>query len=236
MFEIRSNEPERIDTGDYTEEEYKTFLSEIRFINRWIGDRWALQKTLLKEIGDSNFQEFSVLDVGAGSGELLTEIALFARKTNRRAKLVGLDLNPLSAQSVASEGQRFDEIESVQGNALSLPFPDSTFDYAICSLFTHHFTDDGVVEILKEMKRVSRRRIFVIDLHRDRNAYFWYRVFCVVFRISEMVRHDGLLSITKGFRKAELYEMASAARLESPKVIEVFPARVVLMSKSVRAF
>ena len=50
MFEHRSSEPERIDTGDYTEEEYKTFLREIRFINRWIGDRWALRKSLLKKI------------------------------------------------------------------------------------------------------------------------------------------------------------------------------------------
>src|SRR5436309_297734 len=52
VFEQRSHEPERIDTGDYTEEEYKTFLREIRFINRWIGDRWALQKTLLKKIDE----------------------------------------------------------------------------------------------------------------------------------------------------------------------------------------
>ena len=52
MFETRSNEPERIDTGDYTDEEYKTFLREIRFINRWIGDRWALRRSLLKKIDE----------------------------------------------------------------------------------------------------------------------------------------------------------------------------------------
>lgn len=231
MFETRSNEPERIDIGDYTEEEYRTFLREIRFINRWIGDRRALQKSLLKEIDKSDLPEFSVLDIGAGSGELLKETALFARKTKRKAKLVGLDLNLLSAESIASEGDRFAEIKSVRGDALSLPFPDSSFDYSICSLFTHHFTDEGVVDILEEMKRVSRRSIFVIDLHRDRNAYFWYKVFCAVFRISELVRHDGLLSITKGFQPNELANLGRLAELENIATGTSFPGRVTLTAR-----
>ena len=67
VFETRSNELERIDTGDYTDEEYKTFLREIRFINRWIGDRWALRRSLLKRLEKLDLSEFSVLDVGAGS-------------------------------------------------------------------------------------------------------------------------------------------------------------------------
>jgi ubiquinone/menaquinone biosynthesis C-methylase UbiE len=231
VFEIRSNEPERIDTGDYTEEEYRTFLREIRFINRWIGDRWALKKTLLKEIEESGVSEFSVLDVGAGSGELLKEIALFARKANRKARLVGLDLNPLSAESIGSEGERFREINSIQGDALNLPFPDDIFDYAICSLFTHHFTDDGVVNILQEMKRVSRRGIIVIDLERDRNAYFWYKVFCAAFRISELVRHDGLLSITKGFQPDELSKLGRSAELDNVVTGKSFPGRVTLTAR-----
>src|SRR3982751_2746687 len=143
VFETRSREPERIDTGDYTDEEYKTFLREIRFINRWIGDRWALQKTLLKKIEELDPAKVSVLDVGAGSGELLKEIALFARRRKSRTFLTGLDLNKLSAESVANEGDNFDEINAVRGDALNLPFDDNSFDFAICSLFTHHFADDG---------------------------------------------------------------------------------------------
>jgi ubiquinone/menaquinone biosynthesis C-methylase UbiE len=46
------------------------------------------------------------------------------------------------------------EISSVRGDALELPFSDSQFDYVICSLFTHHFVDEQVVQILREMSRV----------------------------------------------------------------------------------
>lgn len=228
MFETRSNEPERIDTGDYTEEEYRTFLREIRFINRWIGDRWALQKSLLKTIDGLRLNDFSVLDVGAGSGEILTEIAGFARRVNSRAFLVGLDLNEMATESIAAERKNYSEINSVRGDALDLPFSDGSFDFAICSLFTHHFTDDGVVEIMSEMKRVSRRGIFVIDLHREPGAYRMYKIFCAVFRISKLVRDDGLLSIKKSFQPGELAKLAERAGFIDVDATTVFPARVVI--------
>ena len=228
MFETRSNEPERIDTGDYTDEEYKTFLREIRFINRWIGDRWALRKSLLKKIAELDLDKFSVLDVGAGSGEILKEIALYARRRKANAFLVGLDLNELSARSVAEEGKAFSEINSVRGDALRLPFADGAFDFAICSLFTHHFTDDGVIDVMREMNRVASRGVYVIDLHREQGAYRMYKIFCAVFRISKLVRDDGLLSIKKGFQPDELSQLAKRAGFTDVTAQTVIPARVVV--------
>lgn len=228
MFETRSNEPERIDTGDYTDEEYKTFLREIRFINRWIGDRWALRKSLLRKIAELDLKDFSVLDVGAGSGEILKEIALFSRQRKTQALLVGLDLNELSAQSIAKERNSITEMNSVRGDALHLPFIDDAFDFAICSLFTHHFTDEGVVEVLAEMRRVARRAVFIIDLHREVGAYRLYRLFCAVFRISKLVRDDGLLSIKKGFQPEELAKLTERAGFTNVSAQTVIPARVVI--------
>lgn len=228
VFGTRSNEPERIDTGDYTEEEYRIFLREIRFINRWIGDGWALKKTLLRTIKQLGLNEFSVLDVGAGSGEILTEIAGFARERDVRTFLVGLDLNALAAESIAYESKRFSEINAVRGDALRLPFKNRAFDFAICSLFTHHFTDDGVVDILKEMGRVSSHGVYVIDLHRERGAYRMFKLFCTIFRISKLVREDGLLSIKKGFQPEELRELTQRAGFANAKTTTVFPARVVV--------
>ncbi len=230
MFKTRSYKLERIDTGDYTPEEYERFLREIRFINRFLGDVWALEKTLLREIEKSNLQEFSVLDVGAGSGEFLRVIAKFARKQTRESNLYGLELNARSAGSILEESKEFPQIKSVRGDAFVLPFADESFDFAICSLFTHHFTDENVVRILKEMRRVSRRKIYVIDLHRNENAYRAYKIFCAIFRISPLVREDGLLSIKRSFVQPELEKLAAEAELKSISVSEHFPARLVLQA------
>lgn len=231
MFKERSYQPERLDTGDYTTAEYDVCLSELRFINRWIGDIYALKSTLLQQIEIEDLKEFSVLDVGAGSGELLREIAKFSRKRIRKAKLFGLEYNELSANSIVSESKEFSEISSIRGNGFSLPFADNSFDYIICSLFTHHFTDEDVVKLFAEMKRVSIRGIFVIDLHRHPIAYGLYKAFCVAFRISNLVREDGSLSVLRGFKPNELMALAEKANLENASVTKHFPFRLVLSAR-----
>ena len=234
MFETRSYELERIDTGDYTPEEYERFLREIRFINRFLGDVFALKKTLLREIEKTNLREFSVLDVGAGSGELLRVIAKSARNQKRKPNLFGLELNARAACAILEESKSFAEIKAVRGDALSLPFADNAFDFTICSLFTHHFTDENVVKILKEMSRVSRRRIYIIDLHRNETAYRFYKIFCRVFRISPLVREDGSLSILRSFVPQELEKLAAKANLTEISVTKHFPSRLVLQSDTSR--
>jgi ubiquinone/menaquinone biosynthesis C-methylase UbiE len=225
VFEKRSTDLERIDTGDYTPAEYERFLEEIRFINRFTGDLRTLKKTLFTEIERADLDEFSVLDVGAGSGELLGAVAGYARKAGKKAMLTGLDLNAISAESIRRESS---EISAVRGDALRLPFEDGAFDYAICSLFTHHLTDEVAVHVLKEMKRVSRRSVFAIDLHRHPIAYALYKVFCVVFRISPLVRQDGSLSILRSFKPGELLELAKKAGIENAAVERHFIYRLVL--------
>ena len=232
MFKTRSHQLERIDTGDYTPAEYDQFLREISLVNRFAGDNWTLRKTLLREIERENLKAFSVLDVGAGSGELLRTIAKFARKQNRKASLFGLELNARSAAAILEESKNFMEICAVRGDALCLPFADNAFDYAICSLFTHHFTDENIGQILDEMARVSRRKIFVIDLHRHRVAYFFYTTVGKIFLRGSLVRQDGALSILRSFKPSELEKLGHKANLAEISVARHFPFRLVLQAKA----
>jgi ubiquinone/menaquinone biosynthesis C-methylase UbiE len=227
-FKQRSYELEDIDTGNYTPEEYEDCISELQLVNRWMGDAHALKQTLLKDVEQNALTEFSVLDVGAGSGELLRVAASWAKETARRSKGVGLELNERSAQAILEESEAFPEITSVRGDALRLPFGDAEFDYVMCSLFTHHFVDEQVVHVLREMNRVARRRIFVIDLHRDPVPYFFYTTLGKLVLKNRLLRHDGALSILRSFKAHELLNLGRAAGLRHAAVERHFPARLVL--------
>jgi ubiquinone/menaquinone biosynthesis C-methylase UbiE len=231
VFKTRSLELEFIDTGDYTPEEYAGFMREIRLVNRFAGDAWALRKTLLKDIEREDLKEFSVLDVGAGSGELLRVIANFARKQGRQSELYGLDYNQISARTIREESKDYDEIYSVRGDALNLPFQDNAFDYAICSLFTHHLKDEMIVATLCEMNRVARRRVYVIDLHRHPVAYYFYITVGKIFLHNRLVRHDGALSILRSFKPSELENLARQAGFKNFSVTRHFPYRLVLENR-----
>src|SRR5687768_9900607 len=119
-FTKRSNELEHLDKGDYTPEEYEGCLVELRRINTWLGDTRALSQTLLAEVEQLDLKSFSVLDVGAGSGELLRAAARWARKTNRTGKFVGVELNARSARAIAEESHQLLEISAVQADGFQL--------------------------------------------------------------------------------------------------------------------
>ena len=230
--ERHSYELEHLDKGDYTPEEYEGCIVELQRVNRFLGDTRALARSLFPEIERAGLAKFAVLDVGAGSGELLRATALWARETKRRAHLTGLEINARSARAILEESKMYAaEISSVRGDALCLPFAENKFDYVICSLFTHHFVDEDVVRILKEMSRVARRKLFVIDLHRHPLAYYLYITLGKVFLHNRLIREDGALSILRSFRPHELAELAQRADLQEINVRRRFPFRLVLSGR-----
>lgn len=227
-FRQRSLEPENLDKGTYTPEEYEGCLVELRRINEWLGDANALRDSLLKEIARADLASFSVLDVGAGSGELLRVTAEWAREAKRKARLVGLELNERSARAILDESGAFPEISSMRADGFRLPFADNSFDYAIQSLTLHHFDNQGATKILREMARVAARGIFVIDLHRNPIAYFFYTTVGHLFLHNRLIREDGALSILKGWTPEELEWIARQAGLPNARVGKHFPSRLVL--------
>jgi len=231
-FKQRSYELEHLDKGDYTPEEYEGCIVELQRVNRWLGDTRALRNCLLRDIEVEQLQSFSVLDVGAGSGELLRVIAEWASQTSRQTRLVGLELNERSAREIIDGSQQYSNISSVRGDAFRLPFSEGQFEYVMCSLFTHHFRDPQVVKLLQEMARVARRRIFVIDLHRNVVAYTFYTTIAKLFLHNRLIREDGALSILRSFTPEEFRRIGEKAELKNVRVEEHFPSRLVLSAEA----
>lgn len=84
----------------------------------------------------------SVVDVGCGTGTFL------ARDPQRR---VGVDINPENVEYCRERG-----LNAQVGSALELPFPDNSFDGAMCSHLLQVFTPSEAVTVLKELGRVVR--------------------------------------------------------------------------------
>jgi len=75
----RSNQPELIDGSDYSRDEYVASLGDLRWVNRSLGGRRALEKyffPMLKKYAGS--RPLRILDVGTGSGDLPIEIVKWA--------------------------------------------------------------------------------------------------------------------------------------------------------------
>jgi len=165
-------------------------LRDIARINRWFGGHRTLLK-LLKEFVEPADQ-FSILDVGAASGDMGKCIM----KRYPNAKVVSLDRRQIHLKRAHPS--------KVAADAFALPFANGAFDFVMCSFFLHHFPDSQAIDLLKEMSRLARRALVVLDLERHPFAYWFLPLTRILFDWSDLTVHDGCISVEAAFTRQEL--------------------------------
>jgi len=213
----RAGGEERMDRADLDAEELRDALGFLRFLNRWLLGARASIGALRPLLAGRD--ALTLLDAGTGGGEVAAAMARFAARRGLRLRPLGLDLHPLTVRS----GEPFPR---VRADARRLPFPDRSVDVVHASLFLHHLSDAGAVQALREMARVARVGLVVNDLRRGRRAYAWAWLL-TRFR-HPGVRHDALLSVLRGFTRAEVLGLAARAGLAPVDYVPRFGHRFAL--------
>ena len=163
----------------------------------------------------------TLLDVGTGLADIPAAISRLARTRGASVMTIGLD-------------EAFDLLKTasghlttaMRGSALSLPFRDHSVDVVMCSQLLHHFADEDLARIIRELDRVARRRVVIADLRRSRIAAagFWLASFPLGFH--PVTRHDGVVSVFRGFTAAELRRTISSATGVEPDIAHRFGFRL----------
>jgi SAM-dependent methyltransferase len=155
----------------------------------------------------------TLLDVGTGLGDIPCRVRALARQNGLELTTVGMDaaleLARASRQSVSL---------AVCGDALHLPFADRSFDVVMCSQLLHHFFDADSAQLLREMDRVARIRVVVSDLRRSWIAAVGLWLFSFPLGFHAVSRHDGVVSVLRGFTRAELADTVKRAIARTPVV------------------
>ncbi len=187
--------PESLDTAE--SEVAEANLRDLVRINSCLGGYRVLRSVLRPLVGAA--EAFSVLDVGAASGD--TSIAI--RRAYPASTVVSLDRRALHLRRALPP--------RVAADALQLPFRERSFDFVTCSLFLHHFDDASVVHLIASLRRIARRALIAIDLERHPLAYYFLPATRWLFGWHPMTVQDGRISVGASFRAQELLELARAA-------------------------
>jgi SAM-dependent methyltransferase len=201
-------------------------LADLAWMNRWLGGSATVLHQLDKVLAGFGRSELTVLDVGAGGGDILATLARWSAGRGLKFQGVALDLAPITA-AIALENLRSwglsNRIHVVRATGARLPFGDRCFDVTLSSTFLHHLDGERAVSVLAEMARVSDWGAVVSDLRRGYAGYLaslalartvWWR--------HPYTRHDGPASMKAAFSLAEARHLAERAGLAG--VVEAQPA------------
>jgi SAM-dependent methyltransferase len=150
--------------------------------------------------------ELTLLDVGTGAGDIPRRAERSARSRGVRLVTIGLD-----ASETLALATRPSLAAGIRGDAMDLPVADRSVDIAICSQVLHHFPDDQAVRVIRELDRVARVRVIVSDIRRSWMAAGGIWVASFPLRFHPVSRHDGVVSVMRGFTPGELAELVIAA-------------------------
>jgi 2-polyprenyl-3-methyl-5-hydroxy-6-metoxy-1,4-benzoquinol methylase len=162
-----------------------------------------------------------LLDVGTGLGDIPEHAREEAAQQGITLHTVGLEATPeLAGLSRARAGL------AICADARRLPFANQSVDIVTCSQVLHHFFGTESGEVLAELNRVGRRLVVVSDLRRSRLAAAGIWLSSFALRFHPVSRHDGVVSVMRGFRGRELRTMVAEAIGHEPAVRHHFGYRV----------
>ncbi|MCS6805616.1 MAG: methyltransferase domain-containing protein [Acidobacteriota bacterium] len=228
-FSQRSAESEIMDGTDFSEEEIRGAYDDLQRVNRFLGGTRALLRHALPLIERLATRPVSVLDLGSGSADIPRALVQAARHKRIPIHIVALDANPHAIRAATEQLEQFPEIDVVQADALRWPFPDGSFDLVIASEFLHHLSDEDAVWLLRHARRLARVALLINDLRRHPLAYYSFWMLSRMFTRNRLIRHDGLVSILRGFTADDLARIRQHPELADLAVHFHFPYRIVFI-------
>ena len=139
-----------------------------------------------------------ILDAGCGYGDALRRVEQWANTRGIAVELTGLDLNPDATAIAAEATPASSQIEWVTADILAYTSPRPPH-LVISSLFTHHLTEDQIVQFIRWMETHAQFGWFINDLSRAPIPYYFFRAFAKLMRLHPFVQNDGPVSIARAF-------------------------------------
>ncbi|MDD5559300.1 methyltransferase domain-containing protein [Candidatus Methylomirabilis sp.] len=221
---------ELLDRQNNSDEEIRENLRDLERLNRYFGGVRTVLVHLGRMVGEPSQTPLTILDIATGGADIPRAICRWARKRKLPVAIEAVDQNDQVLAAAADWSIDFPEIRLRQAHALPLPYPDRSFDYVIASLFFHHLNEAEGILLLREMARVARRGLLVNDLLRSRLACLLTAMTTRLLSDNRLTRHDGPLSVLRGFRPEELRRMATEAGLTNVRLSRHLWFRIALVS------
>ncbi|NCT17062.1 MAG: methyltransferase [Flavobacteriaceae bacterium CG_4_8_14_3_um_filter_34_10] len=208
-----------MDNFELQGEELKMVLQDLKLVNKYLGGNAITINGIKKLIANIPIEkEIVIMDIGCGDGHMLLKCAEYAQKNNRNFRLIGLDANKHTIINAKEKSKLVPNISFVSLDVFSEVFKKCHADIFLCTLTLHHFKEIEIRQFLKTLIPLANVGVVINDLHRNVLAYQLFKVFSTIFFKSKIAKNDGLISILRGFKRADLEEFARPLPIKSQTI------------------
>jgi 2-polyprenyl-3-methyl-5-hydroxy-6-metoxy-1,4-benzoquinol methylase len=219
MFNKRSLEPELMDHLVLDTHALHDNLQEIALTNRWFGSQRTLTSALndLLKTHTHYFKHKTILiaDLGCGGGDLLKAMHRWALAKKISVQLIGIDSNQMMLEHAIANYPIEGSVQYKQMSFLSNDFNHLQSDVMTLNSVCHHFSDDDLVVLLKQLRANTKLAIIINDLRRHWLPYVFIKYLAKLLHFSHISKHDGPLSVLRGFRRKEFIAILQRAEIKS---------------------
>ncbi|MHA0856121.1 methyltransferase domain-containing protein [Paenibacillus sp. CMAA1364] len=198
----RAVQSELMDDFSVGGDDLREALRDLRVLNLIFGASNPTMygvKKLWKRAGRP--KQLSILDVGAGSGDVNRHLLKWADK---KGIDITIQLADVTEEACEEARQFFHDEPRVEVRLADVnSLPKSCVDIVTGSQFIHHFSGEELHHVVKCMHQSSKLGVVINDIHR--HWISWLAVWVVSRLVSSnrYIRHDASLSVAKGFRGAD---------------------------------
>lgn len=222
MLRARILSPEIMDDAAQDFAAFSAALADLERINRLtLAYRPTLRwlDALARRRGTGRL---TVLDVGAGGGDMLAQVARWGMRRDVTLELTALDRSPHAAQHARARHPGL-TVRWITADLFALDSAER-FDVVLSSLFAHHLDDEALVRFLRWLDLRAEQGWLINDLHR--HPLPWAAVWAGVrlLRMDPMVVHDSCVSIARGFSRADWQGLLARAGVAA-EISWAFPFR-----------
>lgn len=209
----REIKPEHMDDTSQGGPQLQEALVHLRRLNRLFGAAAPTLygvKRLWKAAGSP--KELSILDIGAGSGDVNDKLLRWALEEGVRLNVKLVDMTEEAVKEAGLYFWNESRVQVCRGDLFELEAESA--DIVTGTQFLHHFTGDELEQAARQMLRTSRMGVVINDIHR--HPISWTAVWLATRIISRnpYIRHDGPLSVAKGFRGEDWRRLRETLELD----------------------
>lgn len=187
-------------------EKLRRTFQRFRLVNRAVAHWSEVYRRYLKPMLREHAKPAAplrMLDIGAGSGDVLRHLMRLAARDGYAIEAVGIDPDP-RAISVANQLRLLARLKFRVAHASDLLDEGERFDAVISNHLVHHLSEEHFDALLSDSATLSTCLTLHSDIARSRLAYAAYGVASVPLAPGTFVRVDGLRSIRRSYTPAEL--------------------------------